>query len=45
MFEYIDRFATLVDQLAAYESNSDPGYLIMRFIDGLRDDLRAPILI
>nr|XP_034569779.1 uncharacterized protein LOC117834275 [Setaria viridis] len=43
--DYIDRFATLVDQLAAYESDPDQVYLIVRFIDGLRDDIRAPILI
>lgn len=43
--EYIERFAALVDQLAAYESRVDPLYFTMRFIDGLRDDLRAAVLI
>jgi hypothetical protein len=45
MTEYIDRFAVLVDQLAAYNSHTDPLYYIMRFIDGLTEDLRAPVLI
>jgi hypothetical protein len=43
--EYVDRFAVLVDQLAAYNSHTDPLYYIMRFIDGLTEDLRAPVLI
>lgn len=43
--EYIERFAILVDQLSAYESRADPLYFTMRFIDGLRDDLRAVVLI
>jgi hypothetical protein len=43
--EYIDNFAALMDQLAAYDSHTDPLYFTMRFIDGLREDLRAPMLI
>lgn len=43
--DYVERFATLVDQLAAYGSQSDPLYSTMRFINGLRDDLRAAVLI
>jgi hypothetical protein len=41
----VDRFAELVDQLASYENNPDPLHFTMRFIDGLREDLRAPVLI
>ncbi|CAN6322178.1 unnamed protein product [Urochloa humidicola] len=43
--EYIEQFAGLVDQLAAYESKPDPSHYTMWFIDGLRDDLRAAVLI
>jgi hypothetical protein len=42
--DYIDRFSKLVDRLMAYESQSDPLYFTMRFIDGLHDDLRAAVL-
>jgi hypothetical protein len=45
MSEYVGRFAVLVDQLSAYNNQSDPLYYIIRFIDGLREDLRPPILI
>jgi hypothetical protein len=43
--DYVDRFAELVDQLASYENNPDPLHFTMRFIDGLREELRAPVLI
>jgi hypothetical protein len=43
--EYIDRFSVLVDQLSAYNSQADPLYYIMCFIDGLTEELRAPVLI
>jgi len=43
--DYIDKFSELVDQLTAYDGNTDPLYFTMRFIEGLRDDLRAPVLI
>jgi hypothetical protein len=43
--DYIERFAGLVDLLAAYESKPDPLHYTMRFIDGLREDLRAVVLI
>jgi hypothetical protein len=29
----------LVDQLVAYESDANPLYYAMRFVDGLRDDI------
>jgi hypothetical protein len=37
--EYQDRFVTLVDQLAVYESVPDPLYFATRFVDGLRTDI------
>lgn len=43
--DYIEQFAGLVDQLIAYENSNDPLYFIMRFIEGLRSDLKAAILI
>jgi hypothetical protein len=43
--EYIDKFDGLIDQLAAYEGLGDPLHYTMRFIDGLKEELRASILI
>ena len=43
--DYIEHFASLVDQLVAYESRLDPLHNTMRFIDGLCDDLKAVVLI
>jgi hypothetical protein len=43
--EYIDRFTELIDQLDAYENLPDHRYYTTRFVDGLRDDIRAIILI
>lgn len=43
--EYVEQFATLVDLLAAYEANHDPLYYTMRFIDGLRDDIKSVIMV
>jgi hypothetical protein len=45
VIDYIDKFAGLMDQLAAYESAPDPLHYTMKFIDGLRDDLRASVLV
>lgn len=42
--EYTDQFAQLVDQLSAYENRADPLYYIVRFVDGLRHDVRATVL-
>ena len=41
--EYIDKFTRLVDQLIAYGRNTDPIYYAMRFVDGLRTDIRAAV--
>jgi hypothetical protein len=43
--EYIERFSTLVDQLTAYEAAHDPLYFTTRFVDGLRGDIRAVVVI
>jgi hypothetical protein len=43
--EYIDKFAGLIDQLAAYEGMGNPLHFTMRFIDGLKDDLKSAVLI
>jgi hypothetical protein len=43
--DYVVKFAGLVDELTAYEARPDPLHYTMRFIDGLRDDIRAVVLI
>ncbi|PUZ49679.1 hypothetical protein GQ55_7G344500 [Panicum hallii var. hallii] len=43
--EYIERFFELFDQLVAYHRTTDPMYFTMQFIEGLRPDLQAAVLI
>jgi hypothetical protein len=43
--EYVEDFAQLVDQLFAYTSTTDPLYYTLRFIDGLRDDIKSIVLV
>jgi hypothetical protein len=43
--EYIAEFTSIVDQLKAYTSHQDPIYYVQRFIDGLRDDIKAVVLL
>jgi hypothetical protein len=43
--EYVEEFSTLVDQLAAYESEANPLYYAMHFVDGLWDDIRNMVMI
>ncbi|CAO2151592.1 unnamed protein product [Urochloa humidicola] len=43
--DYVDRFSSLIDQLSAYEHNPDPLHYTMRFIDGLTEEFRGPVLI
>jgi hypothetical protein len=43
--EYVERLSELVDQLTAYESKTDPLYYSMRFIDGLRHDIKSAVLV
>jgi hypothetical protein len=42
---YVDQFSVMVDQLVAYESDANPLYYAMRFVDGLRDDSRSVVMI
>jgi hypothetical protein len=41
--DYIDKYTGLVDQLLAYGRNTDPVYYTMRFVDGLRADIRSAV--
>jgi hypothetical protein len=43
--EYVERFSTLVDQLAAHESDYNPLYYVIRFVDGLRDNIHSMVMI
>jgi hypothetical protein len=43
--DYVDRFSELVDLLVTYEHTTDPLYYTMKFIDGLRDDIKSVILV
>jgi hypothetical protein len=43
--EYVEQFSVLADHLAAYEAHADPLYYTMRFVDGLRDDIRSVIMV
>ena len=41
----MEQFSVLVDHLAAYEAHADPLYYTMRFVDGLRDDIKSVIMV
>jgi hypothetical protein len=41
--EYITEYTKLVDQLIAYGKHTNPVYFAMRFVDGLRDDIRQVV--
>jgi hypothetical protein len=43
--DYIEKFSKLLGQLAAYQGPSNPLHHTMRFIYGLRDDLKFVVLI
>ncbi|CAN6294759.1 unnamed protein product [Urochloa humidicola] len=43
--EYVEQFSSLVDQLIAYGSETDPLYHTMRFIEGLKEDIHAVVLL
>jgi len=43
--EYVEQFTELVDQLTAYNHVQDPLYYTMHFIDGLKPDIRAVVLV
>jgi hypothetical protein len=41
----VEQFSELVDQLLSYESDANPLYYAMRFVDGLRDDIKQMVMI
>jgi hypothetical protein len=41
----VDHFSELIDLLVTYEHTTDPLYYTMKFIDGLRDDIKSVILV
>jgi hypothetical protein len=41
--EYVYKFAEHVDQLTAHGHVTEPVYYAMRFVDGLREDIRAAV--
>jgi hypothetical protein len=43
--EYVEQFASLIDQLATYDSTPNPLYYAMRFVDGLHYDIKSMIMI
>ena len=43
--EYIDQFVALVDKLKAYAKHPDPLYYTQHFINGLRDEIKAVVLV
>lgn len=43
--DYVDHFCELIDVLVTYEHTTDPLYYTMKFIDGLRDDIKSVILV
>ncbi|XP_035823161.1 uncharacterized protein [Zea mays] len=43
--EYVDQFSSLVDKLVSYGRPVDPLYFVQRFVDGLRSDIRAAIIL
>lgn len=43
--EYTYRFAELVDQLTAYGTGTDPKHFTLRFIDGLKDEIKSAVMI
>jgi hypothetical protein len=41
--EYIYEYTKIVEQLIAYGKHTDPVYFAMRFVDGLRNDIRQVV--
>jgi hypothetical protein len=42
---YVTAFSELVDQLKSYSPNADPLFFTTRFVDGLRYDIKAIVLV
>jgi hypothetical protein len=43
--EYVEQFFTIVDQLVAYDSNPNPLYYMMQFVDVLKEDIKSVVMI
>jgi hypothetical protein len=43
--DYVESFSLLVDQLTAYEIDTNPLYYVMRFVDGLSDEVKSMVMI
>jgi hypothetical protein len=43
--EYITQFTELIDQLPAYEPDADKFYYTVRFVDGLKYEIKSVILV
>lgn len=43
--DYVTSFTTLVDQLTSYAKSTDPLYFITRFVDGLRPEIYAVLIV
>lgn len=43
--DYVKQFTELVDQLKAYSQTTDPMFYTMHFVDGLRADIKAIMLV
>jgi hypothetical protein len=41
----VDQFSALVDQLAAYESDANPLYYAMHFVDRLHNHIKSVVMI
>jgi hypothetical protein len=42
---YVEQFFELVDQLAMYDLEANPLYYAMRFVDGLKEDIKSIVMI
>jgi hypothetical protein len=43
--DYLSRFTELIDQMKVYSPKHDQLYFTMRFIDGLRPDIKSVVLL
>lgn len=43
--EYVNQFAELIDQLAAYEAKLDPLHYVTRFLEGLKPAVRLLVAV
>lgn len=45
MLQYAERFNELMHQLLAQHASWDPQFFVIHFLDGLREEIRAPIVL